>query len=52
MGYEYTGDARVVDTHVKNIREKMNRAGLGYEAIHTVWGVGYKFIAQEKKDEK
>ncbi|MFU1793310.1 response regulator transcription factor [Paenibacillus sp. FSL W8-1287] len=45
-GYEYTGDARVVDTHVKNIREKMNRAGLGYEAIHTVWGVGYKFIAQ------
>ncbi|WCF10962.1 response regulator transcription factor [Paenibacillus thiaminolyticus] len=42
-GYEYTGDARVVDTHIKNIREKLQRAGLGYDPIQTVWGVGYKF---------
>ncbi|RJG22474.1 response regulator transcription factor [Paenibacillus thiaminolyticus] len=42
-GYEYTGDARVVDTHIKNIREKFQRAGLGYDPIQTVWGVGYKF---------
>jgi two-component system response regulator ResD len=37
------GDARVVDTHIKNIREKLQRAGLGYDPIQTVWGVGYKF---------
>ncbi|NGP59388.1 response regulator transcription factor [Paenibacillus thiaminolyticus] len=42
-GYEYTGEARVVDTHIKNIREKFQRAGLGYDPIQTVWGVGYKF---------
>lgn len=42
-GYEYTGDTRVIDTHVKNIREKLQRAGLGYNPIETVWGVGYKF---------
>ncbi|GAA0135191.1 response regulator transcription factor [Paenibacillus sp. YSY-4.3] len=45
-GYEYTGDTRVVDTHIKNIREKLQRAGLGYDPIQTVWGVGYKFAAQ------
>ncbi|WP_195572329.1 response regulator transcription factor [Paenibacillus sp. 1001270B_150601_E10] len=45
-GYEYSGDSRVVDTHVKNIREKLHRAGLDYSPIQTVWGVGYKFHAQ------
>ncbi|MGZ9585181.1 response regulator transcription factor [Paenibacillus marinisediminis] len=45
-GYDYSGDARVVDTHIKNIREKMQRAELGYDPIQTVWGVGYKFLAQ------
>ncbi|WP_265333543.1 response regulator transcription factor [Paenibacillus guangzhouensis] len=45
-GYEYSGDARVVDTHIKNIREKLQRSGLGYNPIQTVWGVGYKFAAQ------
>ncbi|MCR8993710.1 response regulator transcription factor [Brevibacillus laterosporus] len=44
-GYEYMGDARVVDTHIKNIREKLHRARLGYDPIQTVWGVGYKFSA-------
>nr|WP_187354091.1 response regulator transcription factor [Brevibacillus laterosporus] len=42
-GYDYTGDTRVVDTHVKNIREKLYRYGLGYNPIQTVWGIGYKF---------
>ena len=40
-GYEYMGDSRTVDVHVKRIREKMP-----YEdtwALKTVWGVGYKF---------
>lgn len=42
-GNDYAGDYRVVDTHVKNIREKMQRAGLSYTPIQTVWGVGYRW---------
>ena len=40
-GYEYIGDTRTVDVHVKRIREKIN----DHEAwqISTVWGIGYKF---------
>lgn len=43
-GGQYFGDLRVVDTHVKNIREKVQKAGLAYSPIQTVWGVGYKFF--------
>jgi len=39
--YEYYGDQRTVDTHVKKIREKLNDKTEKY--IKTVWGVGYKF---------
>lgn len=42
-GRDYFGDTRTVDTHVKNIREKVRAAGLSYVPIQTVWGVGYKF---------
>lgn len=42
-GSDYFGDNRTVDTHVKNIREKVRKAGLSYNPIQTVWGVGYKF---------
>jgi two-component system response regulator ResD len=42
-GADYFGDIRTVDTHVKNIREKARKAGLSYNPISTVWGVGYKF---------
>ncbi|RYL87520.1 response regulator transcription factor [Sporolactobacillus sp. Y61] len=42
-GYDFEGDARVVDIHVKNIREKLKRSGLAYHPIQTSWGVGYKF---------
>jgi two-component system response regulator ResD len=42
-GGNYYGDIRTVDTHVKNIREKVRKAGLSYNPIQTVWGVGYKF---------
>lgn len=43
-GYEYYGDTRTVDVHIKRIREKINPEdeGLGWN-IKTVWGVGYKF---------
>ncbi|WP_227935946.1 response regulator transcription factor [Alkalihalobacillus deserti] len=40
---DYFGDFRTVDTHVKNVREKVRKAGLTYNPIQTVWGVGYKF---------
>lgn len=42
-GHDYFGDVRTVDTHVKNIREKVRKAGLSFNPIQTVWGVGYKF---------
>ncbi len=41
--YEFEGEARTVDSHVKNIREKLRAAGIGQNPLKTVWGVGYKF---------
>lgn len=38
--YDYFGDARTIDTHVKKLRAKMGEKG---ECIKTVWGVGYRF---------
>ncbi len=38
-GYDFMGDTRTVDTHVKNLREKINFC---HENLKTVWGVGYK----------
>ena len=44
-GYEYIGDTRTVDVHVKRLREKIrDHAGWG---ITTVWGIGYKFEVRE-----
>ena len=41
--YEFFGDLRTVDTHVKRLREKLNRASTkAAKMITTVWGVGYK----------
>ena len=39
--YDYFGDARTIDTHVKKLRSKMGDKG---EYIKTVWGVGYKLV--------
>jgi len=42
--YEFFGDLRTVDTHIKRLREKLNRVSpLAAKMIVTVWGVGYKF---------
>ena len=38
--YDYYGDARTIDTHVKKLRSKMGEKG---NCIKTVWGLGYKF---------
>ena len=42
-GYEYQGDARTVDVHVRRIREKLERNPANPEYIMTKWGVGYYF---------
>lgn len=38
--YDYFGDARTIDTHVKKLRSKLGKKG---EYIRTIWGMGYKF---------
>lgn len=40
--YDYFGDARTIDTHVKKLRSKMGEKG---EMIKTIWGMGYKLEA-------
>ena len=42
--YDYFGDARTIDTHVKKLRSKIGKKG---EYIHTIWGLGYKFEVEE-----
>ena len=41
--YDYYGDARTIDTHVKKLRSKIGAKG---EYIRTIWGLGYKFEAE------
>lgn len=42
--YDYYGDARTIDTHVKKLRSKMGDKG---SYIKTIWGMGYKFEAEQ-----
>lgn len=42
--YDYFGDARTIDTHVKKLRSKMGNKG---DLIKTIWGMGYKFEVEE-----
>jgi len=42
-GYDYFGDARTVDTHIKRLRSKINLGEHFDWDIKTIWGVGYKF---------
>lgn len=42
-GYEYEGDTRTVDTHIKRLRAKLAKAPHPDWEIRTVWGVGYSF---------
>ena len=41
-GFDYLGDSRTVDVHVKRLREKLEGVSDRW-ALKTVWGVGYKF---------
>ena len=45
-GYDYLGDSRTIDVHVKRLRQKIERPNQPWE-IKTVWGVGYKFEVKE-----
>ncbi len=42
-GFEYYGDSRTVDVHIKRLREKLDAAADENWSLKTVWGVGYKF---------
>ncbi|MBR1855092.1 MAG: response regulator transcription factor [Lachnospiraceae bacterium] len=42
--YDYFGDARTIDTHVKKLRNKLGAKG---DLIQTVWGIGYKMCEEE-----
>ncbi len=44
--YDYYGDARTIDTHVKKLRAKMGDRG---SCIKTIWGMGYKFEAEPEE---
>ncbi len=47
-GYDFFGESRTVDVHVKRIREKIENLGSSsHWSIKTVWGVGYKFEMEE-----
>jgi DNA-binding response OmpR family regulator len=45
-GYEYAGDTRTVDVHIKRIREKIKDHANW--SIETVWGIGYKFVEKDE----
>jgi len=49
-GYDYFGDSRTVDSHIKRLRAKLEEVGHDEWDIKTIWGVGYKF--EGKNDEK
>lgn len=46
-GYEYFGEERTVDAHIKKLRQKLEK--MGPQIIQTVWGVGYKFDDSQVK---
>lgn len=42
-GYDYFGDTRTVDSHIKRLRAKLEALGPGGWDVKTIWGVGYRF---------
>ncbi|MED1467723.1 response regulator transcription factor [Bacillus salipaludis] len=48
-GYQFYGDERTVDVHIKRLRKKVEMTGIPF--FHTIWGVGYKFDESIKADE-
>lgn len=48
-GYEYVGDSRTVDSHIKRLRSKLDEYEHRNWSIKTIWGVGYKFEVMENE---
>lgn len=46
-GWDYDGDSRTVDTHVKRLRSKLEKNQVKEFEIETIWGVGYKGVCHE-----
>ncbi|MTI94058.1 MAG: response regulator transcription factor [Firmicutes bacterium] len=46
-GYDYAGDTRTVDVHIKRLRSKLNCPRKHWD-LQTVWSVGYKFVTRER----
>lgn len=44
-GYDFFGDDRTIDVHIKRLRRKLEPEGHPYHYIHTIWGVGYRMEA-------
>lgn len=51
-GYDYYGDGRTVDSHIKRLRAKIDKVDHPNWSIKTIWGVGYKFDYNEPEKEK
>ncbi|WP_058308302.1 response regulator transcription factor [Gracilibacillus massiliensis] len=51
-GLDEIVDIRTVDSHVRYVRDKLKKAGISYQPIETVWGVGYKFDWEGKNETK
>ncbi|HWT73790.1 MAG TPA: response regulator transcription factor [Mobilitalea sp.] len=47
-GFDYFGDSRTVDSHIKRLRSKLDAIDHPSWSIKTIWGVGYKFEIEEK----
>lgn len=47
-GFDYFGDSRTVDSHIKRLRAKLDKVAHPLWDIKTIWGVGYKFEVDEK----
>lgn len=48
-GWDYEGDVRTVDTHIKALRAKLEEAGCSRQLIETVRSVGYRFVDQHAR---
>ncbi|ADG82205.1 response regulator transcription factor [Thermincola potens] len=46
-GYDFAGETRAVDSHIKRIRQKIEKIPGAPEYLHTVWGLGYRFEVPE-----
>lgn len=46
-GFDYYGDSRTVDSHIKRLRAKLDKVPHPKWSIKTIWGVGYKFEVEE-----